>query len=401
MHHGHEISTDQIRLGSEAGKLQIITLAMVVVGVAVSLLSLGGDDGMKTFYQSFLVNYTYVLSLSLGALFFLIITSLLRAGWNISVRRVAEVMSLPLVPLALLGGVVVMGMHDLYEWTHAEEVANDPILLHKTPYLNSNFFILRLVIYFVVWNLIAWYFRARSLKQDETGDPRITSRIERWSSIAIIAYALTVTLAAFDLMMSLYPHWYSTIFGVYYFAGCFMSFFAALICIIFVLQRYGRLKGVVNVEHFHDLGKMMFAFVVFWAYIAFSQFMLIWYANLPEETVFYDVRQEGLWTWWSLFLLVGHFFVPFLFIMSRYQKRRPIMLGAAAIWLLVLHWVDMFYLQIPGHRSADAPFRFADFGLWLAMVGLFGFVVIWRLRQVNLIPIRDPRLHEALSFENV
>ena len=185
-------------------------------------------------------------------------------------------------------------MHDLYEWSHADAVAQDALLQHKQAWLNPTFFVLRIVAYFVVWAGMATLLLRRSLVQDRTGDPELTVRNENFAGPATIVFAFTVTFASFDLLMSLDPHWYSTIFGVYYFAGAFLGFSALLVVLLAALGRHseiGHARGAT--EHLHDLGKLLFAFVVFWAYIGFSQYMLIWYANLPEETVWYAARQTG------------------------------------------------------------------------------------------------------------
>jgi hypothetical protein len=224
--------------------------------------------------------------------------------------------------------------------------------------------------------------------------------MEAVAAPGMILYALTVTFAAFDLLMSLTPHWYSTIYGVYYFAGCVLGFFALAPVLIAMLKRRGFLTRLVTPEHSHDLGKLMFGFVVFWAYIAFSQYLLIWYGNLPEETVWYSAREQGAWVWISVLLLLGHFVLPFLMLMSRYPKRKAATLVIGAVWLLIMHWVDVFYLVMPNVRTEGCPFRLMDLACFAGIGGLFLAVIFWRLGRTNLIPVNDPRLDEALSFEN-
>jgi hypothetical protein len=342
----------------------------------------------------------YFLSLALGGLFFVLIMHLTRAGWSVTVRRLAEVVAWAVVPLAVLAVVILFGMHDLYEWSHAEVVAHDELLQKKQGYLNPTFFVIRLAVYFLVWGLLATYFLRQSHKQDASGDPALTTRMERVAAPGTILYALTVTFAAFDLLMSLTPHWYSTIYGVYYFAGCILGFFALAPVLIAMLKRRGYLTRLVTSEHSHDLGKLMFGFVVFWAYIAFSQYLLIWYGNLPEETVWYSARENGAWVWISIVLLFGHFMLPFLWLMSRYPKRKSVTLVAGAVWLLIMHWVDVFYLVMPNARPDGIPFRLMDLACFVGIGGLFLAAVFWRLGRTNLIPVNDPRLSEALSFEN-
>jgi len=375
------------------------------VGLALAALLIPlTDHGTERFFHSYLVSFAYFLSLSLGALFFVILQHLTRSGWSVVVRRLAEGVASNVTVLAGLAVLVLVGMGWLYHWTHGEEVAADALLQGKRPYLNPVFFIVRVVVYFAVWAGLARYFFNRSVEQDGTGEVALTLRMERASAPAMIAYALTVTFAAFDLLMSLDPHWYSTIFGVYYFSGGVVGFFAALVLIAYLVQRSGRLERAITEEHYHDLGKLVFAFVVFWAYIAFSQYMLIWYANIPEETGWYLHRQEGGWAAVSLLLLFGHFVLPFLALISRHPKRRPAVLVVGAVWVLLMHWVDIFWLVLPGTRFAEGgrvPLHLMDLFCFVGVGGLFVAAAIHRLRDHSLVPERDPRLPQSLSFENV
>jgi hypothetical protein len=395
------IPSETITLGLGTKRLATTLLVLGIAGLALAgLLAQMGEDGTPRFFRAYLVNFVYFLSLALGALFFVLISHLTRAGWNVSLRRVAEASTFTFVPLAVLALLLIPGLHDLYEWTHHEVVEKDPILSGKAAYLNVPFFLARLALYFLAWNAIAHYFRRRSVEQDATGRPEITVRMELRSAPAMIVFALTLTFAIFDLVMSLYPHWYSTIFGVYYFAGAVLGFFALLPILTAILQRRGLLRRVVTAEHYHDLGKLMFAFVVFWAYIGFSQYMLIWYGNLPEETVFYLRRQSGPWAALSLVLLFGHFFVPFFALMSRHPKRRLPALLAAAAWILLMHWLDLYWLVMPEASPHALDFRLVDVACFLGIGGIFFSALVWRLRKHDLIPVRDPRLAEAVAFEN-
>ena len=397
-----DLGHDRIILGSSgAGWLRAAALLGVVgLAAAVGLGASGGEDGWKHFHHAFLTSYAFFLSISLGGLFFVLVSHLTRAGWSVVVRRCGEMVASTL-PLMVLGAVVVFaGRHFLYEWTHAEAVAQDHILHGKAAYLNTPFFAIRLVVYFLVWVGLSWFFLSRSRRQDESGDPGLTRSMEKLSAPGMILFALTVTLASFDLLMSLEPHWFSTIFGVYYFAGCVLGFLCFFVLFLYLVQRTGALTRLVTREHFHDLGKLVFAFVVFWAYIAFSQFMLIWYGNLPEETFWYLERQTGDWTAVSLVLLFGHFVVPFLFLMSKHPKRGKAALGIACVWLLVMHWLDMYWLVMPGAYPGEFPFGLIEVAAFVGLGGLFVAAVLWRARGKNLVPVKDPRLEEALHFEN-
>lgn len=395
------IPAEAIHLHPGGKRLSTILLVVGMAGLALAaLLSRTGTDGGPRFFRAYLLSFLYFLSLTLGALFFVLISHLTRAGWNVTLRRVAEATTFAFVPLALLALVLVPGLHSLYEWTHHEEVAKDAVLSGKAAYLNVPFFLGRLAFYFLAWNVIAHYFRRRSVEQDATGRPEITVRMELRSAPAMIVFALTLTFAAFDLIMSLYPHWYSTIFGVYYFAGSVLGFFCLLPIVVALLRRRGLLRQAVTPEHFHDLGKLMFAFIVFWAYIGFSQYMLIWYGNLPEETIFFLIRQSGPWAAFSWVLVFGHFFVPFFALMSRHPKRRIPSLLAAAAWILVMHWLDLYWLVMP-HASPQAiDFRPVDLACFVGIGGIFFWAMLWRLGKHDLIPVRDPRLVEAVAFEN-
>jgi hypothetical protein len=225
--------------------------------------------------------------------------------------------------------------------------------------------------------------------------------MQKVAAPSMFLFAITTTFSAFDLLMSLEPSWYSTIFGVYFFSGSVLGFLALLPITSLLLQRSGRLVGVISTEHYHDMGKLLFAFVVFWTYIAFSQYMLYWYANIPEETVWFLKRQTGEWTTFSWFLLLGHFLVPFLALISRTPKRRPWVLSLGAGWLLLMHWADLYYLAMPRLSAETIPFHALDLTTFLAVGGFWVGVFAMRMRQHSLIPERDPRLPESLAFENI
>lgn len=385
-------------------------IAGIIGGVGLLAGVVGGFiEGWDAFFRAYLLNYAFVLSLALGGLFFVILQHAVRAGWSVGVRRQAEFVASALPILAILFVPllipVVMGMKSLFPWSNAEVVAHDALLQHKQPYLNVPFFIVRCVVYFCVWILLARYFVRRSIAQDESGDVNLTQSMQFVAPPALLLYGLTVTFFAFDLLMSLDPHWFSTIWGVYYFSGCMVGFFALLVVQLVFVQRADRLRGVITAEHYHDVGKLAFGFVIFWAYIAFSQYMLIWYANIPEETVWYHARQGS--AWWvgvSLFLLFGHFFAPFLGLISRYPKRRPKLLLPAAIWLLVMHWLDLYYIVMPrpyGHADHAGVLHFVDFALLIGLGGVLVGLIIRPMGRHALLPVRDPRLPETLRFENI
>jgi len=404
-----QYASERRRFERGPDRLAAAAAGLGLAGLAAGL-ALGPRVGWDVFFRSYLLNYCFVLSLALGALFFVMLQHLTRAGWSVALRRIAEfvVAALPWLAVLFLPLLipVFQGRAGVYKWSSPEVVAGDPLLQAKAAWLNPAFFTVRCLVYLAVWSLLAVVLVRDSVRQDATGDVAHTHRLERWSAPGMLLYGLTVTFFAFDVLMSLNPHWYSTIFGVYFFSGCVVGFFALLALLVLSVQRAGGLTASVTVEHYHDLGKLMFGFVVFWAYIAFSQYMLQWYANLPEETALYFARQnEPWWRGVSLLLLVGHFVAPFLALISRFPKRRPGLLLPAAVWLLAMHWLDLYYLVMPRpHGTAYKPaayLHWTDLALLVGLVGPFVAAVVRPMARHALLPERDPRLTEALAFENI
>ena len=400
-HLSADLSQDELTLGASGRPWFLALLAIGVVGLAsaVALAALT-SGGWARFYPSYLVSFVFFLSLALGALFFVLVQHVTRAGWSVGVRRLAEgVAPNVFFPMAFLAVPVLAGLRTLYPWTDTAAVAADHLLHAKEPWLNIPFFLARTVFYFGVWSALAIWFHRKSTEQDKTGDPRLTKKMETTSTVALILFAFTVTFFAFDYLMSLTPHWYSTIFGVYFFAGCVLGFFALMSVLAFMVQRAGALRRTITTEHYHDLGKLIFAFTVFWAYIGFSQYMLMWYANLPEETSWYAARQTGSWTAVSLVLLFGHFVVPFLALMSRDVKRRKPLLVAGAAWMLLMQWTDVYWLVMPGKSPGTIPFSLMDVAVFLGVGGLFFAAAVRRMGAHPLVAVKDPRLSESLGYE--
>jgi hypothetical protein len=377
---------------------------LAMAGAAALLVSLalaaGGADDWRRFFFAYLVNFAFVLSLALGALYFVVLHHLTHSGWSVVVRRVSEALSATLPLLAVLFIPVLLGLNELYPWSQAAIVARDHVVQGKAAYLNVPFFVARWVLYFAVWSLTARFYFRRSLLQDSSGDAFLTVQMERRAAPAMVLFGITLTFASIDLLMSLDPQWYSTIFGVYYFAGSVVGIYALLTALMFALQGSGFLRNAVTVEHYHDLGKLLFGFVVFWAYIGFSQYMLIWYANIPEETGWLARRQQNGWGWVGLLLLFGHFLLPFVALLSRGPKRRPRLLVTAAAWMLVMHWVDIYWLVAPAGSPANPLPHLIDLTLLLGLGSLFLAGAAFAVRGRSLVPERDPRLEESLAFEN-
>ncbi|HOL95263.1 MAG TPA: quinol:cytochrome C oxidoreductase [bacterium] len=364
------------------------------------LMCLFLEDGRSRFFHSYLTSYAFYVSLSLGALFFVALHHISRAGWSVVVRRLAELMGANTLLLAVLFLPILAGLEPLYPWSQTGAAHADPLLAWKSPYLNVVFFLARSLFYFAVWTGLSYYLLSRSLEQDTSGHVELTLRLERISAPALLLLGMTVTFAAFDWLMSLDAHWYSTIFGVYYFSGGMLGFFAFLTLVVYALQRAGRLTRAITVEHYHDLGKWLLAFTLFWAYIAFSQYMLMWYANLPEETGWFLRRQSGGWGWVGLILIFGHFIIPFFGLLSRYPKRRKPLLAFWAGWILVMHWIDLYWLVMPEFSPDSVPLNGVDFGCLAGLGGLYLANLARLARGRSLVPVKDPRLGESLTFEN-
>ena len=367
--------------------------------------STGEDNqqGFRYLCHSYLANFVYVFSFTLGALFFILVQFLTRAGWSTSIRRVAEILMMMIPYLALLFipiiAMLFAGSSALYEW-NGKNIHSSVIASKASFYLSKEFFTLRTVVYFTYWILTAnWFFRI-SRAQDESGDAELSLLRQKWAGPLIMLFSLSASFAAFDWLMSIDADWYSTIFGVYLFAGSMMSFFAVMIVINMLLQNAGKVQKLVTVEHYHDMGKFLFGFVMFWSYIAFSQLVLIWYANIPEETFWYQVRLDNGWTTFSYCIIPIHFIIPFLFLMSRHIRRNRTALTIGAAWLLFAHWYDMTFLVMPNAGPLQMVPLFGHLLGGVGMLSIFASMFIWRADGVPLVAMRDPRLPEAMSYTN-
>jgi hypothetical protein len=370
-----------------------------VVGLAAAVgLGLAQGDGLKHFGFSYLVNFAYFLSISLGALFFIPIMYVTKASWNVVMRRLAEVTAAVMPLLAVLAVPVMIFYAKIYGWADPE-IASMHAMHHKAGYLSRDAFLLRWVIYFVLWSGYALFFWRQSVAQDRSGDLKITRRLENYSGFALMICGLAVAAAAFDLLMSIDPLWFSTMFGVYYWAGGFVTFFAVMTLFTLFLQKTGRMERIVSPEHFHDYGKAMFAFTFFWGYIAFSQYMLYWYANIPEETAWYLHRSEHGWGKLGIALIYVAFVLPFAGLISRYAKRKRFLLGFWAVWIVVAQWLNVYWVVMP-EFSRSFVFSPMDVALFLGMGGVWVAAITRLAMGASLVPLKDPRLDESLRFEN-
>lgn len=385
-----------IKLNAFLGKRLPIILLIVGAGALAGLVGLGFFDKRQAYF-AYLFALTFCLSLSLGSLFFVLLAWLSKAGWSVILRRVPEALTGNFILLAVLFIPILFGLQNLYPWANHDLLKDNHAMTHRAGWLNPTFFAIRLAFYFSLWVGLSIFFRVQSKKQDNSTDVAPTLLLQRRAGIAIVLYGLTQTFAAFDILMSLHPVWYSTIFGVYFAAGSFSGAIALITVLVHLLNRDGLLKGHVTTAHFYDLGKMLYVFNLFWAYIAFLQYLLVWYANLPEETSFYHIRSAHGWSGMVLVLIFGHALIPALFFMSRHAKMNLRVNLFMSFWILLMHGVDIYFIVLPNFHPTFTYFRPAEA---LALIGVGSIYMGWfllNLGRAPLIPSGDPRLNESLA----
>jgi hypothetical protein len=373
-------------------------LILFIVGSIFSIIAFFVDQERAVF--SYLVTYMMIVSVGLGSLFLVALEYVAGADWSVPIRRIPEFFSGLLPVLLLLVIPLLVFNHDLFHWAHKEAVAEDKVLQGKAPYLNITFFIIRTFIFIGIWVLFYWLLVKNSRKQDESKDQLLTKKNIKLSAAFIPVFALTITFTAIDFMMSLEPHWFSTIFGVYYFAGTVVGALAAVTIAVVLLKEKGYFSPWMTDDHLFSLGALLFAFVNFWAYIAFSQFLLIWYADLPEETMWFLARWGGNWSVFSILLIFIHFLVPYFALLTQPSKKNPKILKFIAIWLLFAHFFDLFWMIMPNMEVLKNGYVFSwiDLALPVAGIGLVILVFILRSKRDNLVPIGDPKLKRGIDF---
>ncbi len=389
---------DILHLNDRLQKGKTYLLGAAVLGAV--LCAITAFQSRADFFASYLTVFCFFAAISLGSLFFVMVQHLARSAWSVTVRRIAETLAYNSVILAVLFIPLLFGTHEIFPWTHADVRATDHLVQMKSAYLNLPFLFIRLAAYFIAWIGLSTYFLKTSRKQDQTRDAELTSQMGKVAAFGLILYALSQTFFAFDWMMSLDPHWFSTMFGVYFFAGSVVAAYCCFIIFSTVLKNTGHVQSSINVEHYHDMGKLLFGHNVFWTYIAFGQFVLIWYANIPEEVAFFHHRAVGSWKTISLLLPWCHFAIPFLYLMSHNVKRNRKAVTFGALWLLIMCLVDIYWIVQPNFHPAGAHFGLSDFGAFLAIGGVTGYFFLRNLGQASLVPTGDPRLAQCLSYDN-
>lgn len=371
----------------------------VAGGVGLVLAAAGAFFDLAQFWQSYLLAYVFWLQLPLGCLAILMLHHLVGGHWGMVIRRFMEAGAMTLPLMAVLFVPLIFGMNALYSWTDPQLVAQSELLQHKSVYLNSPFFLARALLYWVIWMGLAYGLSRWSLAQDRTADPSLARRMRRLSALGLILYVLTATFAAYDWLMSLEPEWYSSIYGVLFIVGQVLAAFAWAV----IMLRWGSnrqsLAEAVSRSDFNDLGNFMLGFVMIWAYISFSQFLIIWSANIPEEAIWYYHRSQGGWQWIGLGLILFHFALPFLLLLSRRAKRQAPLMATLAVLLLGMRLVDLFWLIVPAFHPNGLHLHWLDGVMMIALGGFWLAAFAWQLAGKSLVPRHDPRFQEAFAHE--
>jgi hypothetical protein len=372
------------------GLIALAALAFSVVGAFVNPHQLS---------YSWLFAFAFFFTLCAGCFFWTIVHHATDAEWSVVVRRQLENLAALLVVLALLFVPILLLRHHLYAWMDIP-VGHEASLDSKRAYLNWGFFLGRAVLFLGFFSIASLSLRRLSVRQDKDGNPRFTISMRKVAFISLPMFALCLTFGAFDWLMSLNYTWFSTMFGVYIFAGAAGSSMSLLVLVITALRRAGYLKDVVTLEHYHIMGEWMFAFCVFWAYIGFGQYMLIWYANMPEETQYFITRNTESWWAMSMLLVIGRFFGPFAILLLRSIKKEPHRLCYVAGWIVCMQMLDMYIVVLPALHGTGVQVSIWDLVSLIAIGATLGFVYLRVMARTSLFPVRDPRLIESLKLTN-
>ncbi len=365
----------------------------LIVGIVGLVLCLGGAFLRRDqFFQSYLFAYLFWIGIALGCLAIVMLHHVVGGAWGLVIRRLLESGAMTLPLMALLFVPLLLGMRDLYSWAHPEAVAGDEALQHKHLYLNPPFFAIRAAVYFAVWVGMAFFLNKWSLQQDRTADASLARRLQLLSAPGLALYGLTVTFASIDWAMSLEPHWFSTIYGMVFMVGQALTSLAFVIAILGLLAKHTPLSDVLSPTHFHDLGNFLLMFVLLWVYIAFSQYLIIWSGNLTEEIPWYLHRTAGGWGWIALLLILFHFTLPFLLLLSHGIKRSVRTLSLVAVGIVFMHLVDQFWLVVPAFSQGGLRIHWLDMAAPIGVGGIWMAAFVRQLKSRSLLPLHDPRL---------
>jgi hypothetical protein len=376
--------------------LQRLGMAAAFFGVVLAIVGFA-LAGRERFFQAYLVAYTFVFGVVLGSMALLMVQHLSGGAWGVVIRRPLEaaVRTMPIMTVLFIP--ILVGMDDLYHWTHADVVANDQVIRDKAAYLNTPFFIARQIFYFAIWLGIGFLLTKWSAEQDRTGDPALVRKFSILSGGGLVVYSLTVTFAMIDWTMSVNPHWFSTMWGPLYMVGQGLSAMSFAIVILIMLSQMAPLSRVVTSHHLHDLGKLLFAFLMLWAYLSFSQYLIVWSANVVEEIPHYLIRWDGGYQYVSGFMILLHFALPYALLLSRDLKRDRRRLRIIASWILAARVVDYYWHVAPEFHTEGLNIGLLDFALPIAIGGVFIALFAVNLKSRSLLPVNDPGLSKALA----
>lgn len=381
---------------SDVSRLQRLALIVGVIGLVI--LAIGLAVNRAQFWQSYLTGYLFWLGIAVGSLALLMLQHLTGGGWGMVIRRVLEASTRTLPLMLVLFLPILLGMHSLYEWTHQEFVDAHPSLKEKARlYLNPSFFSLRAILFFGIWILLAFFLNRWSLEQDRTANRQLSKKLRMLSGPGMILFVMTVTFASIDWVMSLDPLWSSTIFGLLFVAAWALSALAFTVANLAWLTKREPMVNVVAPLHFHDLGKLLLALVMLWAYFSYSQYLIIWSGNLPEEITWYLPRTHGAWGGVALAVVILHFALPFLFLLSRRFKRNPNKLVVVAVLILIMRYVDLLWVIVPNFSHEAFHLSWMDVVSPIGFGGVWLAFFFWQLSRRPLMPINDPELPSVLA----
>jgi len=371
---------------------------LLVAGLLALLVSMAGAFfDRQQFFRAYLTAYLFTIGFPLGSLAILMLHHLVGGRWGFVTQRVLEaaVGTLPLAALLFLP--LLFGMSDLYLWARPEAVSADPILQQKAAYLNLPFFWTRAAIYFSSWIILGHLLRKWSAEQDRTAEVSLTERLQTLSGPGLVLFGFTVTFSAIDWVMSLEPHWYSTIYGLIFVVNDSLAALAMAICAASLLAQREPLSQAAGSDRFHDLGNLLLALVMLWAYLGFSQFMLIWVENLREEIPWILHRSTGGWEIVALLLVIGKFVLPFALLLGRSTKRNARYLACVGFLILAMHWIDLYWLVAPAFHPDGFNIHWLDFAMLIGIGAIWLTVFLWRLEGRALLPLHDPRFAEEIA----
>ncbi len=378
--------------------LELLRQRALVAGLAgLALTGAGAFVGPDQFFRSYLLAFIFWFAAAMGGLALTMLQHLTGGNWGVVLRRIFEAAARTLPWMAVLFVPVLFGLSTLYPWTDSAAVAADHILSKKVLYLNVPFFVARTALYFAVWVGLAFFLTSWSAAQDRSGDPALSRKMKALSAVGIVLYAFTMTFAAFDWGMSLDPHWFSTMYGFLYIIGQGLMGLAVAILVARRLSGEAPMAGVFNAGHWHDFGKLLFAFAMVWTYLSFSQFLIIWSANLPEEIPWYLHRTDHGWQYLAVALIVVHFVVPFAVLLSRRTKRNPAILAGMAAWIVLARLADVFFLVGPDLHKDGLALHWMDVTAIVGLGGIWIALFTAALRGRSLLPVREPELASALK----